>query len=173
MGYGTGPAYPSAPGYGWSDPVGPGPGVSAGLGPRFAARVLDILIVCIPLIILEVVVMSAIASSTHRTMNEVSARDNGMWLLLWYSAWAGYEIGLIASRGATLGKQIMRIKVVREVDGGLPRPGSAIVRWMLPAVGWFLCVLPGVLVYLSPVFDGSGRGQGWHDRAAGTLVVQS
>jgi hypothetical protein len=32
-------------------------------------------------------------------------------------------------------------------------------------------VFGGVIVYLSPIFDNSRRMQGWHDKAAGDLVI--
>ena len=66
------------------------------------------------------------------------------------------------------------IKVVRADDGGIRGWGKSIGRWMvlvLPSlipIGGFLLVL---LVYLSPTFD--DRRQGWHDKAAATVVVRS
>jgi hypothetical protein len=45
------------------------------------------------------------------------------------------------------------------------------MRWLLPMIGSFLCYVGALLVYLSPLFDSSGRVQGWHDKAANTLVI--
>ena len=83
-----------------------------------------------------------------------------------------YEPALIATRGQTVGKMIMGIKVVRAEDGGLPGWGKAIGRWILPGLvslvpiaGWFL----HMLVYLSLVWD--DRRQGWHDKMGTTVVI--
>ena len=95
---------------------------------------------------------------------------------------AFYEIALTATRGQTLGKMATRIAVVRADDlstanwGRPPSWGKSFMRWVLPTVLglpsiwvpvigyilWLLC-------YLSLTWD--RERQGWHDKAAGTLVV--
>ncbi|MET8295399.1 MULTISPECIES: RDD family protein [unclassified Streptomyces] len=83
-----------------------------------------------------------------------------------------YEWLMIAFAGATLGKMALGLKVVKENTGQAPGLGGGFIRWIIPIVGAFLCYIGAVLVYLSPFFDNSGKLQGWHDRAAGTLVVK-
>ncbi len=85
-----------------------------------------------------------------------------------------YEPALIATRGQTLGKMMVGIKVVRAEDGGLPGWGKAIGRWVLPGVlslvpfvGWIL----QLLAYISLLWD--DRRQGWHDKMATTVVVDA
>jgi uncharacterized RDD family membrane protein YckC len=96
-----------------------------------------------------------------------------VWLVIVPLVTIGYEVFMIATRGATLGKMAMKIRVVREADGQVPGWGPAFVRWIFPyGVSLVTCGFLGWLVYLSPVFDQSGRLQGWHDRAAKTLVVR-
>ncbi|MFD6974468.1 RDD family protein [Streptomyces sp. NPDC059949] len=83
-----------------------------------------------------------------------------------------YEWLMIAFVGATLGKMALGLKVVKESTGQAPGIGGGFIRWIIPMVGSVLCGIGQILVYLSPFFDNSGKLQGWHDRAAGTLVVK-
>jgi uncharacterized RDD family membrane protein YckC len=70
-----------------------------------------------------------------------------------------YEGSMIALRGATVGKQVMKIRVQRE-DGQLPGWGPSLVRWLIPFGGLFVCCVGQLVVYVSPFFDGSKRYQG-------------
>ena len=87
---------------------------------------------------------------------------------------AGYEAGMVAWRGQTLGKMLLRLRIVRRTDGTRPSPGEALVRYAVPTV-WLLLPVPLVgqlmwmVVYLSSIPN--VRRQGWHDKAASTLVV--
>jgi uncharacterized RDD family membrane protein YckC len=83
-----------------------------------------------------------------------------------------YEWLMISLVGATLGKLAVGLRVVKETTGQKPGLGSGFIRWIIPTVGALLCGIGQLLVYLSPFFDNSGKQQGWHDRAAGTLVIK-
>ncbi|WP_405004863.1 RDD family protein [Kitasatospora purpeofusca] len=83
-----------------------------------------------------------------------------------------YEWLLVSFAGATLGKMAMGLRVVKESTGQNPGLGGGFIRFIIPIVGAFLCYIGAILVYLSPFFDNSGKLQGWHDRAAGTLVIK-
>jgi uncharacterized RDD family membrane protein YckC len=83
-----------------------------------------------------------------------------------------YEWLLVSLVGATLGKMLVGLRVVKESTGGKPGLGGGFIRWIIPEVGAFVCGIGALLVYLSPFFDSSGKRQGWHDRAAGTIVVK-
>ncbi|MGW2251783.1 RDD family protein [Kitasatospora sp. NPDC001660] len=83
-----------------------------------------------------------------------------------------YEWLMVAFAGATLGKLAMGLRVVKESTGQVPGLGGGFIRFIIPIVGVFLCYIGAALVYLSPFFDNSGKLQGWHDRAAGTLVIK-
>lgn len=84
-----------------------------------------------------------------------------------------YEAGMVAWRGQTLGKMLLRLRVVRRSDGAAPTPAEAVVRffpwlWLLvPFVGELLWIV----MYLTAIPN--ERRQGWHDRAASTLVLSS
>lgn len=87
---------------------------------------------------------------------------------------AVYETGFIAYRGQTPGKMLLGIMVADVEGGGFPSISSAFVRWLLPSalgvlpfVGW---LLEGV-AYAWLLVD--RRRQGWHDKAARTIVVRA
>ena len=91
--------------------------------------------------------------------------------LLWLIFWLLYEWLFIAYRGATIGKAALGIRVVDQRNGGLLGLGPAFIRQLIPTVGSLFFCFGALLVYLSPLFDNSGRVQGWHDKAANDLVV--
>lgn len=82
-----------------------------------------------------------------------------------------YEVLCIGLAGATLGKKAMGIKVVDLATGGRIGVGRAFVRYLLPALG-VVVIVGGLLVYLSPFWDGENRNRGWHDKAAGDIVIK-
>ena len=87
---------------------------------------------------------------------------NGSLLLLFFGYLILFDAG---PRGATPGKRLLRIRVVDE--GGAPRIGyrRAAVRRAI----WFLGGLCLYVGWLWVFFDRQRRA--WHDKAAGTLVV--
>ncbi|WP_406862646.1 RDD family protein [Streptomyces sp. HUAS MG47] len=93
-------------------------------------------------------------------------------LLLLAIATMLYEWLMIAFVGATLGKMALGLRVIKENTGQKPGLGGGFIRWVIPIVGSFLCGIGQILVFVSPFFDNSGKLQGWHDRAAGTLVIK-
>ncbi|WP_052394714.1 RDD family protein [Kutzneria sp. 744] len=160
------------------------------MGQRFLARVIDGLIVGIPASILYFVVIVAWFSSaaSSYTIDENTGQITGgpaaAGLGFLGTAFALpltliileilYEVTMIALRGATLGKQIAGVRVIRTQDGQIPGWTPSIIRWailypaaIVPCIGslWVL------LCELSPFFDNQGRRQGWHDKGAKTIVI--
>lgn len=114
-----------------------------------------------------------------------------------------HEPAVTARRGQTIGKRRAGIKVVRYCDAQTPGAVRALVRWAAPsALGVFAAVrfartvVPEgewlrvwghtststllslaaglalwLAVYLSSLLDSNGRG--WHDKAAGTIVIKT
>lgn len=182
------PQYGEQPGYGQDQPLssmppapesGYGPpthaaGQYADMGKRFLARLIDGVILSVPLLILYFILF-AVASSDADD-GSTGALTGGALIIFYLIAVLGplaYEVGLIATRGATIGKQIMGVKVVREADGQVPGGGPAFLRWLIPFVGSFVCGIGTLIVYLSPFFDNSGKRQGWHDKVAKTVVIST
>ena len=183
------PRPPSAPGgqaylnpqamTGWAN-LGTGGTVElASPGARLGARIIDIVIMVVAaLVIFFVVLAQAVGLSSDDstvTDEEAAALFGGLALATLAFAVAGalYEVTMIALKGQTLGKMATSIRVVRADNGLVPGWGKSIGRWIIPAVlgfipfvGWLL----SLLVYISLTWDRAR--QGWHDKAAATLVVK-
>ena len=78
---------------------------------------------------------------------------------------------LEARTGATIGNAILRLRASRDDAPFSPGIGRALVRRLLTGVG-FLALGAGAWVVVgSGAWDKKGRGRGWADNAARTLVV--
>ena len=140
----------------------------ATIGQRFLARLVDVLVIGVPVILLVLV--------TSDIDEEQGIVSTPLWTQLLSTAVSAlYEIVLIRQRGQTVGKRALHIKVVRVTDGQPPDWTASIMRYLLPLLP-ALVPLPGVfllspVVYLVAIFDPLRRG--WHDRAAGTIVIKT
>jgi uncharacterized RDD family membrane protein YckC len=81
----------------------------------------------------------------------------------WYTVWN------TAKKGGTFGKQIIGLKVINADTGANLTVGSAFLRPLVLGLTGSLCLIG----YFSLLFDGSGRNQGWHDKAVGSLVIRT
>ena len=137
----------------------------AGMGTRLGARLLDGLVVGVPTVLLILAVVDLDADEPQLPLWALAAT---------MLVGALYEISLVALSGQTVGKRVLHIQVVDVATGTPPRLGGATIRYLVPAVP---SLVPGVgglislLVYLSALWSPSR--QGWHDRAAGTVVVRT
>lgn len=171
-------AYPPPP------PVGQSPydqgiysttGQPAGAGIRLGARIIDGLIVGIPVAIIETVVGIAAGNVAYYIVG----------LILSFAGIA-YFTYLESTKGATLGKQLLKLKTVGP-DGGLPAQDVAFKRnvWLLLSVlsslVGFIIFLPflvglvtlGVLIAIGVTINNDPNKQGLHDKfAGGTRVVR-
>lgn len=148
-------------------------------GARLGARILDAVIMVVVIGVLFLLGVAALLtpSSGDPVIDDEATISLAVFVsFVALAAVVGllYEVVMIAVRGQTLGKMMTSIKVVRADNGLGPGWGKSIGRWIIPtvlafipAVGWLL----SLLVYLSLLWD-SAR-QGWHDKAAGTLVVKA
>lgn len=85
-----------------------------------------------------------------------------------------YETAFVAYRGQTPGKMLLGIMVADADGGGFPSVTSAFTRWLVPSalailpfVGWLLQGVAFAWLLVDP------RRQGWHDKAARTLVIRA
>lgn len=137
----------------------------AGLGRRVGARLLDVLIVAIPLSL----VLSLVGWGLGGTRGQITGL---LVSLLWFSYFVWFE----SSRGATVGKNILGIQVVGP-QGGPPTTEQAMKRnaWMLlgliPFIGGLLW-LAAVIGIMITIASGSDM-QGLHDQWADTAVLRS
>ncbi|GAA3259319.1 RDD family protein [Dactylosporangium siamense] len=166
----------------------------AGLGARLLARLVDIA----ALLLLNTLVtgyfiyqylreMSPVFQETwdriraNESTSDIVQPDRAgplqiVILLLIAALWFAYEVPSIASSGQTLGKRLLKIKVMRLESEEPIGFGRAIRRWNplgLSVLLWTCGVgfLLQFLDSLSPVIDWPLH-RAFHDRSAGTVVVQ-
>ena len=80
---------------------------------------------------------------------------------------AVYSVGFWILKSATIGKMLVKVKIVNAKTGEPASPLQCIVRYL----GYFVSALPLGLGFIWVAFD--KRKQGWHDKIARTLVVSS
>ncbi|WP_016881263.1 MULTISPECIES: RDD family protein [unclassified Rhodococcus (in: high G+C Gram-positive bacteria)] len=137
------------------------------MGQRFGARAIDV-IGFIGLIIAITVLLSVLKHLLRVDVGNIFFSLMGWVLLLGFPV---YEVLMTALTGATVGKRLVGIRVVDQSTARNLSFGAAFVRQVIPFAGFLVLVFGGVIVYLSPIFDNSRRMQGWHDKAAGDLVI--
>ncbi|MFD0316844.1 RDD family protein [Streptomyces flavalbus] len=188
-GYGGYPSYPAgAPGTPGGMPGMPGMPRVASMGRRFGARLLDGVAFLVIYFVLGLLGLAGSASAindcdqptdsaAYQSCVEDGLGDVVASLMVVFVIMAAigllYEWLLTALLGGTLGKLAVGIRVVNVNTGQKIGLGSSFIRWIIPIVGSFACGIGQLLVYLSPFWDKSGRQQGWHDKAASTMVIQN
>ena len=141
-----------------------GPNSLAAPGQRLVARIVDGILLAIGFLIV-IVAFAAVGSAT-------SDAAGGLVVIAYFLAIAGviaYEVGLTATRGQTVGKMAMGIRVVDIATGQPPGWGPSFVRWVIPAV---ISIVPlGGLVDAAWLLWDQNR-QCLHDKPAKTLVIR-
>ncbi|MFJ6754392.1 MULTISPECIES: RDD family protein [unclassified Streptomyces] len=181
---------PPPPPYGGGDPYGGGPAMPdplagmpplADFGRRLAARIIDVLIVAVPLFLIQ------LAFGTNRYMVETdrgedvsevitkSYSGSGLLMtLISIVAYVGYDWWFTKKSGQTVGKKALSLRVAMLNDGSVPSSKAALSRaavlW-LPTLICCFCLWPIALV-VSILVDKPYK-QGLHDKAAKTVVVQA
>lgn len=84
-------------------------------------------------------------------------------LLAWFVVYTAMQAG----RGS-IGMRAQGLRLVRAADGSPLGFGRALLRNLVFGLAGAI-----VVGYFSPLFDGSGRFQGWHDKAAGALMLDA
>jgi uncharacterized RDD family membrane protein YckC len=183
-GYGQQPGY----GYGYPPPPAPPPpmgspygypalqapvpgGRLAGMGARFGGLVLDSIVVAIPMLVIGALTGAFDTtrncdSFTGTCTNNYSFSSSLTLDLIGLVIGIVYAAVLIGMQGQTLGHRAAGIKVVDATTGKLIGPGRAALRWFVMVLTGAICTLG----YWSPFFD-SARRQGWHDKAANSVVI--
>lgn len=167
--YGGGPfgGGPYGDAYGARDPLAGMPPL-AGLWRRLFARIIDALLIGIP--------VSLVLWPLGDGFDD--GREDGGWfagraiVLLVYFVYDGY---LLSTRGQTVGKLLMKIRVGMLEDGSVPRGSPG---WTRAAVYWLPQLVPflgGLFLLVNVLFctwDKPYR-QCLHDKAARTVVVST
>jgi uncharacterized RDD family membrane protein YckC len=130
-----------------------------------AAVVIDgLLMAFLTFILVITVTIAGIIGSPYETSEDMNFNAalavTGLILSL------AYFVGFWAKSGQTVGNDLMGIKVVRK-DGEAPGWGWAFVRY----IGYIISGLALSLGFIWILFD--KRRQGWHDKLAGTYVIDA
>ncbi len=132
------------------------------LGKRFVARLIDGLLIGIPLgIVLSIL---GVGSFLQSFLTSLAA--------------LGYYGYMEGNMGATVGKNVMKLKVTAEggmsMDKALRRNAFLAIGLVsgMPIIGFFagLASLAAV-IYIAVTISGDPKNQGIHDKFAGTSVV--
>ncbi|MGN6472571.1 MAG: RDD family protein [Mycobacteriales bacterium] len=168
------------PQYGYGMPPGQGHGVNdpAPMGMRLLARIIDGIIEVVVIVIVISAAGIHLFTSTTTTTGSTSSFSlygghyfEALGLAALITAF--YEVGMIAVRGATLGKMAAGVRVARIEDGAVPGWGRAFIRWVIPVAAGAIFSLLELVVFLSPFFDSTHRNRGWYDYAAKTIAVRT
>jgi len=150
----------SGPNVTWEGPApeaGPAPGVQfASPGARLVGYIVDIVIQFVAVVVLGIlaIVLGAIFFPLGVTCS-----------LAIFAVWIGYFPYFWVQDGQTPGMSMMRIKVVRDADGGPITWGPAILRW----IGFWVSTVVFYIGFIWIFVD--KRRRGWMDLLGGTVVI--
>ncbi|MFD3543511.1 RDD family protein [Streptomyces sp. NPDC058662] len=181
---------PPPPPYGGGDPYGGGGGMPdplagmpplADIGKRIAARLIDVLIIAVPLFLIQLAFGTnryTVETNEGEDVAEVFTRSysgSGLIMtLISIVAYVGYDWWFTKKDGRTLGKKAMGLRVAMLNDGTVPPSGASLSRaallW-LPTLICCFCLWPIALI-ISILVDKPYK-QGLHDKVAKTVVVRS
>ncbi|WP_406058669.1 RDD family protein [Streptomyces sp. NBC_01077] len=163
-------------GYGGTDPLSGMPPLAES-GKRIIARIIDWLIVAIPLALIGIPfhIYSRATEDGNDfgdTVNSLNGGSQLVFQLITIVAFVAYDTVMVAKNGQTLGKKWMKLRVAMLNDGSTPPMSQsllrAIVLW-LPALICCACLWPLLLLIL--ILVDKPYKQGLHDKAAKTVVV--
>lgn len=132
---------------------------------RVVAYVIDALIAAGIGIVLAVVMVFVVSG---RTPEEVLRVGPVAGLLVWL-VMVGWLLTYTAMQGGkgSIGMRAQRIRLARTVDGAPIGFWRALLRNLV--FGLAANIIVG---YFTPLFDGTGRFQGWHDKAGDALMLE-
>lgn len=185
-GYQPPPGYGQAPPYGQQPPPGYPPnqgqsptGSYAGWWSRVGAQLLDAAIV-LAIIIIPLVAGLIIAfkdAETDPVTGDITGgvAASGILILvltgLIYLAFDIWNRGIrVGSKGQSLGKQIVGIRIVKADDGQLLGSGGGFLRWLMTLV-FSLISCVSLLDVLWPLWD--DKNQTLHDKVVSSIAVRS
>lgn len=148
----------------------------AGAGIRLGARIIDAILVFIILMILAAIFGFGSATTSDGSFSFSTGTSAG-FIIAAILVGVLYEIGLVATRGATLGKQMLGLKVLDESHNTPPGWGPAAMRWLPalagnipgigPLIGLGLAIASGVMI------SNDDQNRSVQDRIGKTYVVKT
>ncbi len=146
----------------------------ATMGRRLGAFVIDGIIMSVIVVLLAVLILGlpAMASDPNDPdSNVVFSTAYLAFLGVSFIVFLAYQIALVALRGATPGKMILGMRIVRTEDGQAPGWIPAILRWLVPFIGGFVCGI-GRSWFTCRRSSTAAAAVSWHDMAAKTVVIR-
>jgi uncharacterized RDD family membrane protein YckC len=143
-----------------------GAGSLAPIGRRALGRLIDTIVVMIPFAVLAAQYVTISGDKVD------VAKLPGWFGVAWQATAVVYETLLLTWRGQTLGKMAAGTRVVGP-EGAKPHWWQAALRIGIPSLAFLIPYFGGGIlaaaIYLTAIWH--PFRQGWHDRAAGTVVV--
>ncbi|MEU8702181.1 RDD family protein [Streptomyces sp. NPDC087428] len=165
--------------FGAADPLAGMPPL-AEPGKRILARLIDFLIISIPLYLISLPWGGAVEVSNDNNGNDgvgdlfaqTYSGHQLLWSLIGLVIYVGYDTYFTHKDGRTPGKRLLKLRVAMLNDGSVPDTGSsflrAVVLW-LPAL--LCCPCLWWLINIVLMFTDKPYRQGLQDKAAKTVVV--
>jgi uncharacterized RDD family membrane protein YckC len=140
----------------------------ADLGERFAAFMIDQILLMIALIPFVYLTLLSVMSNEAALSQASAARGWSIILSAGVLLQAAYYAYFLTQReGQTIGKKMMKVRVIK-------RDGSRLTIWdavLRSIIGYIFSVLALGLGFAWAAFD--KQSQGWHDMIADTIVVEA
>lgn len=166
--------------YGMPDPLAGMPPL-ADFGKRLGARVIDLLIVTVPLFLIQLPFGNRrymVDTDKGEDVTEVITKSYGgsglIWTLISIIAYVGYDWWFTKKNGQTIGKKSLGLRVAMLNDGSVPTSNASLARaavlW-IPTLVCCFCLWPIALI-ISMLVDKPYK-QALHDKVAKTVVVRS
>ncbi|MBW5482263.1 RDD family protein [Streptomyces bambusae] len=172
---------PGGPGdYSVPDPLAGMPPL-ADFGKRLAARIIDVLIVYVPLFVIQLatgagrryVVRTDEGEDATQVFTRAYSGSGLMWTLIVIFAFVAYDWLLTRNDGQTVGKKALGLRVAMLNDGTTPPSNAALGRaamlWVPTLLPCCICLWP-IALAISIAVDKPYQ-QGLHDKVAKTVVV--
>ncbi|MCG7529718.1 RDD family protein [Streptomyces sp. OfavH-34-F] len=148
-------------------------------GKRILARLIDFLIISIPLYLISLPWGGAVGGSNGNNDDDVGdlfaqtySGHQLVWSLIGLVVYVAYDTYFTHKDGRTLGKRLLKMRVAMLNDGRVPDTGAAFMRavvlW-LPAL--LCCPCLWWLINIVLMFTDKPYRQGLQDKAAKTVVV--
>ncbi|MDX3060431.1 RDD family protein [Streptomyces sp. NE06-03E] len=185
--YGSGPPPPPPPNdpygggpYGGADPLAGMPPL-AEPGKRILARLIDFLIISIPLYLISLPFGGAVDVSSDdgnddfgNAIGNTYTGHQLVWSLIGLVVYVAYDTYFTHKDGRTPGKRLLKMRVAMLNDGSVPDTSSSLMRavvlW-LPAL--LCCPCLWWLINIVLMFTDKPYRQGLQDKAGKTVVVNT
>ncbi|MFH9202879.1 RDD family protein [Streptomyces anulatus] len=169
--------YGSGGGFGAPDPLAGMPPL-AEPGKRILARLIDFLIISIPLYLISLPWGGAVdvnGDGDDGFGDAVASGYSGhqlLWSIIGLVVYVAYDTYFTHKDGRTLGKRLLKLRVAMLNDGRVPETGAALMRAVvLWAPALLCCPCLWWLINIVLMFTDKPYRQGLQDKAAKTVVV--